>query len=163
MNKHLPAIAARSRKRHAGVAAVELAFCLPILIGFLLLPIFFARVFWHYTIAQKAAQDAARYLSTVPQSEMIAPASAAAAGNLALEIIRRQIAEMSPDAQVGTLQAFCNTASSTDNCGANFAGSVPTSVRVSFRLTMYDPTGLIDFGIYGLQINANYTMRYVGN
>lgn len=159
MNKLLPVIASRSRKRQAGVAAVEFALCVPILIGFLLLPIFFARVFWHYTIAQKAAQDAARYLSSVPAAQMMTPASAAAAGALAQEIIRRQIAEVSPDAQISGLETFCDTS----NCGNKLPGTVPTTIRVNFSVSLFDPTGLIDFGFHGLPITTNYSMRYVGN
>jgi Flp pilus assembly protein TadG len=147
----------RLRKRQVGVAAVELALLLPILITFLTLGYFTVSIFWHYTMAQKAAQDAARYLSTVPASEMMAPASASAAGSLAQQIARKEIADMSPDAVVPGIETFCDDS----NCGLLPAGQLPTTVRVKLSVTMFDPSGIVDTGWYGLLINANYTMRYV--
>jgi len=147
----------RLRQRQGGVAAVELAVLLPILITFLTLGYFIVSIFWHYTMAQKAAQDAARYLSTVPASEMMAPASASAAGALAQQIARKEIADMSPDAVVPAIEAFCDDS----HCGLLLAGQLPTTVRVKFSFTMFDPSGIVDTGWYGLPINANYTMRYV--
>jgi len=145
--------------RQAGVAAVELALLLPVLVSFITLGVFTVSIFWHYTMAQKAAQDAARYLSTVSAAEMMTPASAQAAGNLAQEIIRREIAEVSPSSQIGGLETFCDTS----HCGFKLPGTVPTTVRVNFSVSMFDPSGLVDTGWYGLQITANYTMRYAGN
>ncbi|QOL48472.1 TadE/TadG family type IV pilus assembly protein [Massilia litorea] len=159
MKKFLPAVVRRSTKYQAGVAAVECALLLPVLIAFLTLGFFTVSIFWHYTMAQKAAQDAARYLSTVPVAEMMTPASARAAGDLAQEIIRREIAEVSSSSEIGTLETFCDTS----NCGGNAAGTLPTTVRVHFLISMFDPFGLVDTGWYGLQITANYTMRYAGN
>ena len=159
MKKFSSAAVRSSTKYQAGVAAVECALLLPILISFVTLGFFTASIFWHYTMAQKAAQDAARYLSTVSVSEMMTPASAQAAGNLAQEIIRREIAEVSPSAQIGTLETFCDSS----NCGGKLPGTVPTTVRVNFSISMFDPSGLVDTGWYGLPITANYTMRYVGN
>lgn len=149
----------RSRKRQTGVAAVELALLLPILIAFLALGYFIASIFWHYTMAQKAAQDAARYLSTVPAAEMMTPASAQAAGNLAQEIIRRELADVSPDSAISTLETFCDTS----NCGGKLPGTLPAIVRVHFSITMFDTSGFVDTGWYGLPITADYAMRYVGN
>ena len=159
MKKFPSAAFNRSTKYQAGVAAIECALLLPILLAFLTLGFFTASIFWHYTMAQKAAQDAARYLSTVSASEMMNPASALAAGNLAQEIIRREIAEVSPHSQIGTLETFCDSS----NCGGKLPGTVPTTVRVNFSISMFDPSGQVDTGWYGLPITANYTMRYVGN
>jgi Flp pilus assembly protein TadG len=159
MKNHRFAPVCRVRKRQAGVAAIELALLLPILVAFLSLSVFVTSVLWHYTIAQKAAQDAARYLSTVSASEMMTPASARAAGDLAQEIIRREIAEISPSSAVGELETFCDNS----NCGGKLPGTVPTTVRVNFSISMFDPAGIVDVGWYGLPITANYTMRYVGN
>lgn len=147
------------RKRQAGVAAIEVALLLPILIVFLLFPIFISKVLWHYTVAQKAAQDAARYLSIVPRSEMMSRNLAEEAGELAIEIAEREIAELAPGSEVVGPRAFCDT----ELCGDLTAGRVPTTVRVRLAFTMSDPSGLIDFGWYGLEITANHTMRYAGN
>ena len=158
--KTLPVVTfTRARRRQRGVAAVEFALLLPILVAFLTIGFFIASIFWHYTMAQKAAQDAARYLSTVPAAEMMNPAAARAAGELAQEIIRREIAEVSPASQIGSLETFCDTS----NCGGKPPGTIPTTVRVNFLVSMFDPNGVVDVGWYGLPITANYTMRYVGN
>lgn len=159
MKKNPPAAVRRSKKYQAGAAAVECALLLPIVIAFLTLGFFTASIFWHYTMAQKAAQDAAHYLSTVSASEMMTPASALAAGNLAQEIIRREIAEVSPSSQIGGLETFCDNS----HCGFKLPGTVPATVRVNFSISMFDPSGFVDTGWYGLPITANYSMRYVGH
>ena len=159
MNTRILSLAKLPRKREAGIAAIELALLLPVLIVFLLFPIFFAKCLWHYTVAQKAAQDAARYLSTVPRSEMMSRELAEEAGELAIEIAEREMAELAPGSTIAGPRAFCDA----EICGDLTAGRVPTTVRVRLAFTMSDPSGLIDFGWYGLEITANHTMRYVGN
>lgn len=147
------------RKCEAGAAAVELAILMPILVVFMLMPLFFARCLWHYTAAQKAAQDAARYLSTVPRAEMMSSVFAKEAAELAAEIARREIADLSPDSEITGPTAYCNTLV----CGELETGTVPTTVRVRLSFTMSDPLGLVDFGWYDLRITADHTMRYSGN
>lgn len=159
MNTATLSLANLPRKRETGVAAIELAALLPILIVLLIFPIFLSKCLWHYTVAQKAAQDAARYLSTVPRSEMLSRKLAEEAGDLAIEIAEREIAELAPGAEIVGPRAFCDA----EICGDLTAGRVPTTVRVRLAFTMSDPSGLIDFGWYGLEITANHTMRYVGN
>lgn len=150
----------RSTKRQAGVAAVELALIMPIMLSFLLFPIFYAMCFWHYTVAQKAAQDAARYLSTVPQSEMRTPALAEAAGEMAIEIAKREIAELAPGSEIRDPYVYCGN----DSCGGRSRGEpLPETVRVKLTFSMYDPFGFVDAGWLGAEITANYTLRYVGN
>ncbi|NNG21726.1 TadE/TadG family type IV pilus assembly protein [Telluria aromaticivorans] len=149
----------RQTKRESGVAAVEVAILMPILIVFITFPIFFARIHWHYTVIQKAAQDAARYLSTVPRSEMMSQELAESAGELAIEIAEREIAELSPGSSITGPTAYCDGVV----CGELGAGTVPRNVQVRIMFTMSDPDGLIDFGWYGLRLTANYTLPYVGN
>jgi len=159
-----PAIG-RPRKRQAGVAAIELALLLPVLVLFLTLGYFTVSVFWHYTMAQKAAQDAARYLSTVPVAEMLTPGEAKSAGALAEQIVLREIADISPASEVTKIDTYCNVVGNvTTNCGSGAATSnAPSAVRVEFSIVMFDPSGMIDVGWYGLHITAQHTMRYVGN
>ena len=159
MNTCTLSLANLPRKREAGVAAIELAFLLPILLVFLLFPIFLSKCLWHYTVAQKAAQDAARYLSTVPRAEMMSPQLAEEAGDLAMEIARRELAELAPTSEITGPRAYCDT----DVCGDLAQGTLPRTVRVKILFSMSDPLGLMDFGWYGLQITANHTMPYVGN
>jgi len=58
------------RKTEKGSVAVEMAFILPVLVMLLTLMLFFARLFWAYSATQKAAHDAARFLSTATQAEI---------------------------------------------------------------------------------------------
>lgn len=163
MKKSVPFLMRCQAERQTGAAAIELAIFMPILLAFLMLPIFFARVCWHYTIVQKAAQDAVRYLSTVPTADMMGQASAAAAGELAKEIIQKQIADIAPGLEMTTPYAYCTPPNGNSVvCGGLAAGTVPDTVRVSFMITLYDPFGKVDLGWFGLQMNVDYTMHYVG-
>lgn len=158
MNTPSLSLANLPRKREAGVAAIELALLLPILIVFLMFPIFLSKCLWHYTVAQKAAQDAAHYLSTVPRSEMLSWELAEEAADRAVEIAEREIAELAPGSRITGPTAYCDTLV----CG-ELGATAPKTVRVRLMFTMSDPLGLIDFGWYGLRITADHTMRYVGN
>ena len=158
MKTHIPPNIRQLRARQHGAAAVELALVLPILIVFLTFPLFYARCFWHYTVAQKAAQDAASYLSMVPASEMRSPDLAAAATNVALEIARREMAELAPGTTIRQPQVKCDGV----DCGF-FPGKSPEKVRVVITFGMVDTIfGLIETGRYGLLITADVTLRYVG-
>jgi hypothetical protein len=159
MKTSVPKSVLHSRPREHGSAAIELALVLPILLVFLTFPIFYARCFWHYTAAQKAAQDAVRYLAAVPAAEMRSRKLAKAAAAIAVEIAQREIAELAPGTEIDTPQAICDGA----NCGS-LPGIVPTKVRVLINFGMVDTFfGAVETGRYGLQITADATMRYVGN
>jgi len=144
--------------RERGVVAIELGILLPILIVFLTFPVFYARCFWHYTAAQKAAQDAARYLSMVPAAEMRSKKLAKAAAAIAVEIARREIAELAPGTDFDPPQTACDGLA----CGST-AGKVPDKVRVFINFGMVDSFfGVVETPRYGLQITADVTLRYVG-
>jgi hypothetical protein len=144
-------------RRQRGVAAVEAAIVLPILILFLTFPIFFARCYWHYTAAQKAAQDAARYLSTVPAQEMRSKKLAKAAAAIALEIAQKEIAELAPGTTIDDPQVYCDESL----CGT-FPGKLPGTVHVLLNFGVVDNIfGVVDTGRYGFQITADVTMPYV--
>lgn len=146
--------------RQHGVAAVELALLLPILLVFLTIPIFYARCFWHYTVAQKAAQDAVRYLATVPASDMMSKPLARAAGELAINIAKREMAELSPGSEIQDPAAYCDSV----NCGLKATGSLPTTVRIYIQFNMFDQFfGAVDVGWDGLPITADVTMNYAGS
>lgn len=146
--------------RQRGSAAVEAAFVLPIMVTFLSFPVFYARCFWHYTVAQKAAQDATRFLTSVPAAEMRSNVLAAAAGATAVRIVKREIAELSPGSRIEEPLAYCDNVI----CGTKTAGTLPSTVRVFFYVSMFDTyMGVVDYGRYGLPINAEVTMTYAGN
>lgn len=159
MKLSAPGSKPRSRKHQCGAAAVELALILPILVTLLTVPFFYARCFWHYTAAQKAAQDAARFMSTVPVAEMRSKKLASAAQKVAEDIASREIAELAPGKPFDPPQITCDGLA----CG-NSTGKIPNKVRAYVSFGMADTTfGVIDTGRYGLLITADVTMRYAGN
>jgi hypothetical protein len=148
------------RRRQRGAVAIELALTLPIMLIFLTFPIFYASVCWHYTVAQKAAKDAARYLSTISVQEMRSKKLAPAAAAIASEIVRTEIAELSPGSVIDDPVIECGA----DPCKGTTSGPLPTTVRVAVKFDMYDRWfGVVDTGRYGWHIESNVTMRYVGN
>jgi len=147
------------KTRQCGVAAIEAALIIPIFVVLLTVPIYYARCFWHYTVAQKAAQDAARYLSQVSAAEMRAPALAQAAGNIALQIAQREMAELAPGSAISLPVVQCDYLP----CGT-VIGSPPATVRVYITFSMYDDIfGVVNAGRFGLIVTADISMRYLGN
>jgi hypothetical protein len=145
--------------RQCGSAAIELALVLPIFIIFLTIPLYYARCFWHYTVAQKATQDAARYLSQVSAAEMRSKPLAQAAADVALRIAQKEIAELAPGSTIDTPVVQCDDFP----CGFKI-GKTPSTVRVAITFSMIDNIfGAVSLGRYGLVITANASMRYVGS
>lgn len=149
------------RRAETGSIAVETVLCLPLLILFLVVPLFLARAFWYYSVAQKAAHDGARFLSNTTQSE-IAPGAVVGDAPIALlarSIVDAEMDDIKPGLEGYTITALCDG----DGCGL----TVPQTVRVSVRLTMRDnvfsafTTEM--FGEDPLLLEARVTMRYVGN
>jgi len=152
----------RSRKSRRGSVAIEMAIVLPILVVLLTVPVFFARAFWYYTVAQKAAHDAARFLSTATQAELRtvgAGNSDAPVAVLARAIVEEETAVLNPVMRVKVVDVQCNF----NTCGV----SVPATVRVSIQMRMHDdlfaPFTSAFYGQDGLYLSADVTMRYAGN
>lgn len=142
-----------------GSAAVELALLLPVLVAFLIFPFFFARYYWHYTVAQKAAQDAARYLSTISIQEMRSASLSQAATVAASQIALTEMAELNPGHSAPTVSILCGS----DPCLGVGSAALPPTVRVHIAMDMFDMSGIIDTGRYGKPIRVDAEMRYAGN
>lgn len=123
---------ARTQRQH-GVAAIEFAIILPLLLALLAFPLFFGRVFMYYSVAQKAAQNAAMYLATVPKLEMQDNNKSAAATDMAEEIVNATISSLNPGNLGGVgFQIQCDGTV----CGV---GAIPNdSITVKVRVVMYD-------------------------
>lgn len=151
------------RRSEKGSVAVETVFCLPLLILFLVVPLFLARAFWYYSVAEKAAHDGARLLSNARQSEIVATAGSGGQGlpiaQLAAAIAHAELDEIKPALEWYSVTALCDL----DECGL----AVPQTVRLSVRLRMRDdifgPFTSELFGDGPLLLEARVTMRYVGN
>ncbi|USX17164.1 pilus assembly protein [Oxalobacteraceae bacterium OTU3CAMAD1] len=120
-----------SAGRQRGIAAVEFAIVLPFLVLMLIMPLYLGRVFWHYTAIQHAAQDAARYLSTIPAADMSNPARAPAAVAVANAILTMELAELAPGDFAYGVAITCDGAA----CLGFFR---PDTVRVNVSLLMQD-------------------------
>jgi hypothetical protein len=146
-------------RHQRGSVAIELGLLFPILLMFVALPVFYSRCLWHYTVAQKAAQDAVRYLASVPKSEMTSSALASAAGNRAIEIATREIAELAPGSEIIGPISYCDTKS----CGFLMpAGTLPSTVSIEIWFSMSDPW--FDIVLWDeISINAKVTLNYVGS
>lgn len=159
----------RARKSEGGSAAIEAAAC----IGFVLVPmlafiLLFGRYFWYYSVAQKAAHDAAVYMAGAPLSEI---KSSKGAAGLAGDIVGWETADLDSgtSASMGFL-AMCGVklGFSTDiqwyPCSSS---TTPVAVRASMTLTVTDPflspiTNAV-WGSDGIPIFAGVTMNYVGH
>lgn len=151
----------RSLRGERGAVAVEMAIILPLLALILALSLFFARVFWYYSMAHKAAHDAVRFLSTATQVEM--RTAGASGGETAVATVARYIAStetasLVPRMEWRTIDVQCDFAT----CG----GTVPSTVRVLVKMQMkdsiFDKYTAILYGDDGLLLQADVTMRYAG-
>jgi hypothetical protein len=156
MNRLIPGLA---RRRQRGIAAIELAVILPVLLAFLAFTVFYGRVFWHYTAAHKAAHDAARYFASVPQTEFKTPTRVGFAAAVAESIALQVTADLNPGPYRPNIGVLCD--------GFPCAGfALPTTITVVIQLGMFDTifsqvTGEV-LGAEPLPVTAAVTMRYVG-
>jgi Flp pilus assembly protein TadG len=148
----------RSSTRQRGVAAVEFAILVPLLLILLTAPLYIGRVLWHYTVVQKAAHDAARYLSTVPEAEMRSTALAPGAAAFADSIIQAELGDLHTGSVPPVVTVACN--------GGRICSGVTawSTVSVAIEAEMKDPffgTGYA--GVDGLVITADVQMKYIGS
>jgi cbb3-type cytochrome oxidase subunit 3 len=149
------------KRPEQGSVAVELAIILPIFLTLLSGPLFLACVFWFYSVGQKAAHDAARYLSTATQAEMRTAGGGfneAAVAATARWIAQQELVGILPLTDSILIDIKCNNVA----CGA----AVPTTVHVDIQISMHDPI-LNDLtakyiGDTNLLLASSVTLRYVG-
>lgn len=137
-----------------GIAAIELALLLPLLVMMLAFPAYLGRVFWHYTMIEHAAQDAARYLSKVPVSEISNPARAATVAAVANQIVAAELAELAPGKYPYALTVTCGN-------GICVGFNTPPTVGVNIQVLVQDV--LFPGSTHlSLPIEANVTYPYLG-
>lgn len=160
MNNHI----LKDRRNQCGSVAVEFALILPLLVLVLALTLFFGRIFWHYTVAQKAAHDASMMLANATKLEMGAhklDLSDIEVANLAMAMAAEELAELNPGlGGLPRVEVFC------DNSACK-GTTVPGEVRVLISINMVDGIfgGFTDQfgGNAGLLLTADVRMPYVGN
>ncbi|MDN4037648.1 TadE family protein [Massilia sp. YIM B02443] len=154
-------------KRGRGGVAVECAIILPIFIGMTAALLLFGRVLWHYTVVQKAAHDAARFLATTSYQEM-KPSSGGAevpAALIAQSIARQELTDLAPGGGIDVV-VQCQTGSS-QFWGRCNGFDIPKKVLVYVEVTVTDPffDAYTYFFNYGQPIyfKAMMATDYVGN
>lgn len=130
------AVRKSTRRFQRGIAAVELAIILPVMLTLLTVPLYFGRVFWHYTVAQKAAHDATRYMSDLPLTEFSSTARIGFALAVAREIAKREMSDFNPDSSPVPIDFQCEYASGYATCDTS---SAPISVRSVVKVSLFDP------------------------
>ena len=142
-----------------GIAAIEFAMILPVLLGLMAFSLFFGRVCWHYSAAQKAAHDASRFLSSVPPVEWRTPTRAANVVLVARAIAEQEVADLNPGPYAPVITVACD-AITCDGFSA------PATISVTVRVAMFDER-FYNFtneklGETPLALTATTSMRYVG-
>jgi hypothetical protein len=141
--------------RQRGTAAVEFALILPAFLLLLVLPLGFGRVLWHYTAVQKAAQDAARYVSSLSANEMNNATRAADAEATARAIVAAEIAELNPGNSAPSVSVQCDAL----QCDGL---SLPDNVTVGIRLSIED-IFFPDVAQAHVLLTVRSTLSYSGN
>lgn len=133
------------KNRSRGTVAVECALMLPLFLLLFSAVLFFGKIFWHYTILQKAAQDAASFLARVSVEDIRGTNTGfeVPIAGVARSIIQTEIAELFPGDNNATITIYCNGFS----CGGL---STPAHVSVAIQMNMVDPLLSGILGQYGL-------------
>jgi Flp pilus assembly protein TadG len=124
----------QAKLRTQGGVAVELACLLPLMIVLLAVPLLFGRVFWHYTVAQKASQDAVRFLAAANAAEIMTTnpdGTEVPVAAVARAIVLAEIAELRPGRSAPGIDVLC------DGRGC-FGAKIPRTVTVGVTMSMYD-------------------------
>ena len=148
------------RRSATGSIAVEMALILPLFLILLAGPLYIARAAWFYSVGQKAAHDATRYIATATQAELRTPGGGfneARVPAIARWIAQQELGELVPLTDGIAITILCDG----DVCSA----LTPTRVRTGVQITLHDNLfgGLtMDYlGSADMTMNSDVTMRYV--
>lgn len=151
------------KRRSRGSVAVEFAVLLPWILVMLAAPLLFGRVCWHYTVAQKAAQDAVRFLAAANPAEIKTPGAGgteAPIAAVARAIVMAEIAELSPGPYSPGVDVLCDGRT----C---FGFQIPANVTVGVTIPIYDeflgPLTAEFTGGDQILLTPVATTNYVGN
>lgn len=152
----------RVRRTEQGSVAVEAAIFLPIIFLFLAVPLFLARIFWYYGVAEKAAHDGARFLSQATRIEIqeVAGGEQIAVATLAEAIVEAELDEIKPGLVGAAPTVLCDNRRCS---GLSVPSIIYVSVEIRVRDEIFGPITDPLFGEDGLRLTADVTMRYAGN
>lgn len=159
------------RRNESGSVAIEFVAVLgTILLPLLVAALFFGRFFWHYTVAEKAAHDAARFLASASPTEMQTqcqnPYYDACIVSAARALARAEISELNPGSSFPQVFIECGD----KGCLVAKKSDLPKVVNVYINMTVEDPflTALSTMftgnkSEIAIQIDAAGRSYYVGN
>ncbi|MBE3026502.1 TadE/TadG family type IV pilus assembly protein [Janthinobacterium sp. GW458P] len=154
----------RRPRRQDGVAAIELALIMVFFMGLLPVVLLFGRAFLAYTVLQKSTHDAARYLATLPLSQMVSTDAAAKNTVFARHMVVEAMAESWPGMGSEKVNVDCIYNDDFYSCG-NYP-TAPLQVRIKVAVDM-PVTFLPDLArawlpqLAPIPLRANATLRYV--
>lgn len=90
-----------------GVAVMEMLIVMAFLLSVLIVPLYLGRYFYHYTMAQKAAQNAAIYLARVPVAEIANPVRASIVSGVANQMVAEMLTESAASDIPPTVIVMC--------------------------------------------------------
>ncbi len=165
----------KAQKNKNGSVAVEFAILLPtILIPLLAGALFFGRFFWHYTVAEKAAHDAARFVAAASPTELktlctISIYKDSCIVMAAISLATKEVAELRPsdnDANSPRIWVYCDDG----GCTTDSTSVAPKTVSVAIRMTVDDPILNVFSSLFtggdgqlAIPINVGARTYYVGN
>jgi len=147
------------RRSARGSVAVEMALILPLFLILLAGPLYIARAAWFYSVGQKAAHDATRYIATATQAEIRTAGSGfneARVPAIARWIAQQELGEIVTFSDGILITILCDG----DNCGL----LTPVRVRTAVRIGLHDNllSGLTEqyLGSTDMALSSEVTMRY---
>lgn len=151
-------------RKERGSAAIEFALILPMLVVLLAFTLLFGRLFWHYTVALKAAHDAATFLamSRIPEVSINkTDLGEIEVARIAKSIAVTEVAELNPgNGAKPIVEVNCDRYQCVGQ-------KVPDEISVMVRMKMFDSflSGITDeiAGSEGIWLVAEVRMPYVGN
>lgn len=130
----------KNAPRVRGSVAVEAAIILPMLSLLVTALLFFCWIFWHYTVAEKAAHDATRFLAAASAREMQPNSGGAEVPVVAVaqRIVAMETAELNPGGGIAT-RISCFVGDSAPYWDGCFGFSRPKRVMVRVTVSISDP------------------------
>jgi len=150
----------QSRRSATGSVAVEMALILPLFLILLAGPLYIARAAWFYSVGQKAAHDATRYIATATQAELRTGGGGfneARVPAIARWIAQQELGEIVPFTDSILITILCDG----DNCGLLTPVRVRTAVRIGLQDNLLGSLTVDYLGSTNMTLSSEVTMRYV--